>query len=152
MEARDINDPALVRDRRWGGAINRWMQSGPDRSTAELETLLRDSDGEIPDFAREFLADLVAGKVEPNVGGRPAERSEEHKRTIAFEVYAEQARYKAMPKEARDGRPRALAIEQVAARRGITDGAVRGIVEEMTRAGLTFDIWDRYIRRTGNRE
>lgn len=152
MEARDINDPALVRDRRWGGAINRWMQSGPDRSITELEALLRDPEGEIPDFARDFLADLVAGKVEPNVGGRPAERTEEHKRMIAYEVYAEQARYKAMPKRDRDGRPRNLAIEQVAERRGITDGAVRGIVEEMTRAGLTFDTWERYIRRTGNRE
>lgn len=152
MEPRDTNDPALVRDRLWGAAINRWMLSGPDRSMAELEALLRDPEGEIPDFAREFLADLVAGTVEPNVGGRPAKRTEEHKRMIAYEVYAEQDRYKAMPKNCRDGKPRDLAVEQVAERRGLTDGTVRGIVEEMTRAGLTFDIWEKYIKRTPNRE
>ncbi len=152
MEMRDYYDPAVWYERRWHAAINRWMESAPDRSAAELEELLRDSNNEIPDFAREFLADLVAGKVEPNTGGRPEERSAGYKRAIAYEVYAEQARFKAMPQKDRTGSPRDKAVASVAERRKLKGGTVRVIVEEMTRAGLTFDIWERYIRRTGNRD
>lgn len=150
METRDFYDPAVWYERRWHAAINRWMESAPDRSVAELEELLRDSNNEIPDFAREFLADLVAGKVEPNTGGRPGERSATHKRAIAYEVYAEQARYKAMPRSERDGRPRVLAVERVAALRGISDGAVRRIVADISDAGVTYEFWEKHIRRTHN--
>ncbi len=151
METRDYYDPAVWYERRWHAAIHRWMESAPDRSVAELEELLRDSNNEIPDFAREFLADLVAGKVEPNTGGRPEERSETHKRAIAYEVYAEQARYKVMPRSERDGQPRVLAVERVAALRGISDGAVRRIVADISDAGVTYEFWEKYIKRTHNR-
>lgn len=129
MEPRDTNDPTLVRDRRWSGAIKDWLDAYPQT----LEALLRESEREIPDFAREFLADLVAGKVKKGKGGRPQEYPPFVQRAIAYEYFA--ALETLSPSRAR---------VEVAGRRGdMSVSTVRNIVARIEADGITREVWIR---------
>lgn len=133
MDPRDINDPERVLERRWGRAINYWLEEAyPD----PLEALLRAADGEIPDFAREFLADLVAGKVKKGKGGRPQEYPPSVQRAIAYEYFA--ALETLSPSRAR---------VEVAGRRGnMSASTVRNIVARIEADGITREVWIRMAR------
>lgn len=110
----------------WGRGIADWF----DGQTSALETLVKNPEIEIPDFAREFLSDLVSGNVDKGKGGRPPERDGWVERSIVCEVFAEWE--KASKSEA---------CATVAERRGMADGAVRGLVDKYQQGGITKAKW-----------
>ena len=136
-ESKDTNDPSLILERRWGGAITEWME----RDGTALAALVRDASQPTPDFAREFLADLVAGTVTRGKGGRPVVRHGRVERSIVAAVFSE---WDATSKE--------LACEKVAEGRRITPDAVRGVVDRLRKLGITRERWHKWGRPDwGNR-
>lgn len=140
-EARDIDDPQRLAELRWNAAIAAWMRRDPAPLVALLGEL-RD----VPDFAVEFLRDLAAGTVE-RPSGAEAARSPAHERRIAFAVYAAWEALEAEPRS-RAGSPKDRAIATVAQRLGMAQGQVRGVLDKVTRQGLTRDVWARFLRDT----
>jgi hypothetical protein len=128
MKATDVNAPARLRALKWTAAIGEW-ERGND---APIVALLTGRRG-MPDFAREFVADLAAGTAQRREQGRPGERTPEHERRIWRQVM-----------EAMDaGANQADACADVTARQGLEDtpAAVRGIVAKMRARGLTRAFW-----------
>lgn len=123
---------------RWGNAIFQWVERDP----APLEALLRDEARPIPSFAREFLCVLLSGTLRRSKGGRPVERDAWKKREIAAEVFAEWEQLEARGEKLK---PKQMAFEVVAVRRGATPDAIRGIVERL-RPGITFETWKKWGR------
>ena len=123
---------------RWGAAIFQWMERDP----APLEVLLRDEARPMPSFAREFLGDLVSCRLRHSRGGRPVERDAWKKREIAAEVFAEWEKLEARGEKLK---PKQMAFEAVAAGRGATPDAIRGIVDRL-RPGITFETWKKWGR------
>ena len=123
---------------RWGAAIFQWMEGDP----TPLEALLREETRPLPSFAREFLGDLVSGKLMPSKGGRPVERDAWKKREIAAEVFAEWEKLEARGEKLK---PKQMAFEVVANRRGATPDAIRGMVDRL-RPGITFEAWKTWGR------
>ena len=142
VRATDTDDPAVLLERKWFGAINEWLERRPER----LTELLRDAAGPIPDGARAFLADLAAGKVSRGRGGRPPERDGWVERSILAEVFREWETAEGTPRPTRSEAPKDAAYRLVAKRRGITTEAVRGIIERLGKAGLTRDRWESWGR------
>lgn len=123
---RNMDDPDYLAERQWGAAISRWFEHEP----SALAALIRASDSLIPDFAREFLADLAEGKVSRGKGGRPGKRYDQIERSIVAEVFAKWEHI-----------AQAAAFDQVADCRGITPDAVRGLVDKFRRQGWTRERW-----------
>ena len=130
-ESKDTNDPSLILERRWGGAITEWME----RDGTALAALTRDASKPIPPFVREFLADLAARTVTRGKGGRPVERHGWVERAIVAEVFSE---WDATSKE--------LACATVAELRGLEPDAVRGVVDRLRKLGITRERWHAWGR------
>jgi hypothetical protein len=141
LKTTDLTDPALLIEREWGYAIEEWLKRRPER----LAELLRNTDGQIPEFAREFLADLVAGKVSRGKGGRPNGRDPWVELAIMAEVFREWETAEGSP-HLQGESPRAAACALVASRRGITEDAVRGIVDRRRKHKFTLDNWKSWGR------
>ena len=122
MDVRDTNST----EHEWGAAIEQWFGGNSDA----LSALVRDTDTAIPDYAREFLADLSAGNVSRGKGGRPEDRDGWLERKIVAEVFRV---WETQPKDA--------ACESVADRHNISAGAVRGLVDKLRKAGFTREAW-----------
>lgn len=120
---------------RWGWAIYQWMQGGKERDPAPLAVLLRDVARPIPDFAREFLADLASSTLKR--GGRPVEYSGRVERVIASEVFAERKRLESTGSKAD---PKQAACEAVAKRRNAKPDAIRRLVERLG-PSMTYEVW-----------
>jgi hypothetical protein len=148
LETTDLTDPALLIEREWGDAINQWFERRPER----LAELLRNADGPIPEGAREFLADLVAGKVSRGKGGRPPERDGWVERSILAEVFREWEKAEGIPRPTRAEAPKDVAYRLVAERRGETVKAIMGIVERHAKLGLTQDRWESWGRPDWSRK
>lgn len=129
-ELRDNEDAETISEIQWSAAIAEWIEHDP----ARLFALILDG-GEIPAFAREFLAALARGEKLRGKGGRPAERDGWVERAIAAEVFSEWDRLEAQASSAR-GSPQDEAYALVAARRGITAGAIRGVVQKLQDLGI----------------
>lgn len=123
--------PNLILERRWGGAISDWITGD---GTA-LAVLTRNTANPIPDFAREFLADLAAGTVTHGKGGRPVERHGWVERAMVAEVFSE---WDATSKES--------ACAAVADRREISPDAVRAVVDKLRKQGITRKRWHAWGR------
>jgi hypothetical protein len=115
----------------WGRAITAWF----DRQHGDLVDLIKDPTQEIPDFAREFLADLVDGKVEHGRGGRPPKRFARDEREIVAECFKE---WESTTKDD------ACAI--VAERHELPDEAVRGLMDKFRKYGITKEAWIKWGR------
>ena len=120
---------------RWGLAIFQWMQGGKERDPAPLAVLLRDIARPIPDFVREFLADLASGTLKR--GGRPVEYSGWLARAIASEVFAERERLESTGPKAD---PKQAACEAIAKRLDMKPDAIRRIVERLS-PSMTYEVW-----------
>jgi len=125
MTAQDMTDPDRLNKIKWGQAISEWL----DGYALLLRPLLNDASVPIPDFAREFLADLSEGKAHKNPGRR-AERPGWLERSIVAEVYA---KWEYSSKEA--------ACADVAESRGTTAKTVSKLVEKLCGQGLTRERW-----------
>lgn len=137
MIARDYDDPELVADRRWSGAIRDWLAGKPEGLCAAI----LDAHLLISNDARQFLADLAAGKVQRSKG-RPLARSAADERRLTGLVYAEWDRLLAAGKGgARDGSPRDKAIEAVASQHRVSPDQLRGIVNKVRDAGMDRAFW-----------
>ena len=126
----------------WGAAINRWFERDP----SALSALIRNSSLHIPDYAREFLADLADGKVSRGKGGRPVERHGWVERSIVAEVFREWDAAEALAPGvhgAHRDSPKDAACKAVAERRGNdpTEDAVRGLVDKLRKVGFTREGW-----------
>lgn len=123
---------------RWGVAIFQWKERDP----TPLVALLRDETMPMPNFARDFLGDLASGTFRKSKGGRPVERDAWKKREIAAEVFTEWEKLEAQGEKLK---PKQMAFEVVADRRGATPDAIRGIVDRL-RPGITFETWKKWGR------
>jgi len=120
-----MDDPHYLSVHKWCAAIERWFE----RDGSAVSKLVRDNSEPIPDFAREFLSDLAAG-LPRGKGGRPEKRFGEVDRAIVFEVFT---CWKTTTKE--------VAIATVEAKRNMTEGKVRGIVNKLYKQGITRKRW-----------
>lgn len=137
MIARDYDDPELVADRRWSGAIRDWLAGKPEGLCAAI----LDAHLLISNDARQFLADLAAGKVQRS-NGRPLARTPAEERELTGLVYAEWEAQKKLARRGVRGQPaKRTAIELVAAQRRISYDQLRGIVDKVSAAGLTRSFW-----------
>jgi len=115
----------------WGAAINDWLAGRP----AALEAIIREKVS-APDFALDFLGDLVSGRISKGKGGRPAKRTPGEKRIMAADFYA--ARESAGADD--------VAYERVSELHGVEAGAVRRVVADAKKNGFTLDAWIRWGR------
>ena len=122
---------------RWDAAIAKWFE----RDSAALRLLILDASLSPPDFAREFLADIVEGKVSRGKGGRPSERDGWVERAIVAEVFAEWDAAEALTRCDRSDTPKDCALALVANRRNISTDAVRGLVDKLKKCGITREKW-----------
>lgn len=121
--------------KRWGFAIYQWEQVGKGHDPAPLEALLRDTEISVPDFAREFLAEMASNKL--GRGGRPKEYSGKVERSIASQVFAERERLEALGP---NSDPKLAACEVIAERLGKTPDSVRRMIERLA-PDLTYELW-----------
>lgn len=122
--------------KRWGSAIFQWMQTGKERDRAPLAVLLRDFARPIPDFAREFLADLASDTL-PRRDGRPVEYSGRVARSIASAVFAERERLESIGP---NSDPKQAACEVIATRLDMKPDAIRRLVERLS-PSITYEVW-----------
>lgn len=125
MVVTDSDDPDRQNRIKWGCAIQNWQEG----YKLLLRPLLADTSIPIPDFAREFLADLAEESVIKD-DGRPTERSGELERKIVADVF-----------RAWDGSTKERACFYVADRHALTPDAVRGLLERFIRLGITRKAW-----------
>lgn len=130
MTAQDIDDPERINQIKWGHAISMWQEG----YKLLLRPLLIDSTIQIPDFAREFLADLAEGNVIKDIG-RPTDRPGWYERKIVTDAFHEWER---STKES--------ACHEVAERYSLKYDAVRGILDRFAKSGITKEVWIRYGR------
>jgi len=137
----DMDDPAYLAGRKWGAAIERWV----DGNGEAVGALLMASSDPIPGFAREFLADLATGRASRR-NGRPPQ-SGRTERAIVFEVFVEWE--KAIKKSAitkngqRTDTPKNEAIRVVDENRKTSTGAT---VEKLHKLGITLEWWQAHGR------
>ena len=122
----DIDAPERAHELRWAAAIGNWYR----RDARALEALIAEG-APLPDFAKEFLCDVVAGRAHRGTGGRPATRTPADARIIAADAFAAWE----------DGGSKEIGIEQAAALNGLKDGAVRRVVDDAIAAGWTLENW-----------
>ena len=136
IQAEDIDDNYWA-EMRWSAAYSQWLE----HDSTNLEALIRDPDSNFPPWVREFLADLAAGKVSRGKGGRPEERYDWAERALVAEVFDEWNKAKMLPRVSRSGSPKDKACAIVAARRGATADAIRGVVNKLIKHGITLERW-----------
>lgn len=128
-QAIDLTDPELVAFLRWSGVYAAWTDGDP----APMGEWLRDSSTVLTQDGREFLAALAEGNVKRRAGRR-GDRDGWVERAIVLDVF-----------KLRDsGSTQADAIATAAARRGMKEDAVRGVVEKLRALGITLDNWRRW--------
>lgn len=132
--ATNLDDPERLHAIRWATAIQQWQRGDAEPLRALVAEL------PAPDFVREFLGDLVAGRVE-RPKGRPAERSGGEEFALVIEVHAAWDATATGPKSRGDAGPRDRAIAEVATHRGLSPEALRGIVQRHCAEGFTRTLW-----------
>lgn len=125
---------------RWGSAITRWQEGQP----APLCALVLAHES-LPDFVRDFLADLVAGKAKRRRGA-PPKYSGTQERALFTEVMQRWDDLEGADKTTGNTGPRDEAISYVADRHTMKSDALRGIVDRLRTAGMTRELWARYMR------
>jgi hypothetical protein len=125
-DSTDYDDPAIVNLRLWGAAISDWHEAHPE----SIEAILRDTNAPIPDFARRFLADVVAGKTNKGAGGRPTKFPLRTEKSIVYEYFALSER---MSNEKARG--------MVSDRRNMSDKTLEKILARMAEKGITLEKW-----------
>jgi hypothetical protein len=136
----DLDSPEAVAERRWSAVLKQWREGDP----TPMAEWLRTHALALPEDAREFLAAHVLGQVQ-RPRGRPARRAPALERQILAEVYAARESLARRPSVMT---PHERAIERVAERRRMSPGAVRGVVDRLSAAGLTFEAWQQWGRPT----
>lgn len=146
-EATDI-DAAYWNQRQWGAAISEWIDGS---GNMDAIVALARNDQPLPDFARQFLADLLTNipvraldvarkEVGQQRTGRPEERDPWVERAIVSEVFFEWERVKGIPRKDRDNmNPKDYAMTLVAERRGLEN--VRHVVQKLQGDGITLERW-----------
>lgn len=140
MTARDDTERAAFI--KWSAVFVRWIDGDP----APMAAWLLDPATVLHDDAREFLASLVRGEVK-RPRGRRTRRPAHVDRAIVAEVYGARERL-TQQKRPRITQANERAIAEVATQRRMSPDTVRGIVERLTAAGVTFDAWQRWGRPT----
>lgn len=139
-EAREISDPERLAELRWGAAIKAWERRDPAPLIALINAL------PVPAFAAELLRELAEGTAK-HPPGTPEARSPAHERRIAFATFEAWDRFASGPRSS-EGSPKDRAIASAAERFGMRPEQVRGVLQKVTREGLTRDVWARYLRDT----
>lgn len=117
--------PLVGQHQAWADAITGYLSRGDRRALAEL---LKHADP--PALAREFVAELAAGRIRPSRAGRPRK----HKLPQAFHVWAAIQAMREM------GASKADAEHFAAVMYELDNGDVaRGIVDNMREAGMRWD-------------
>lgn len=137
FESEDMDSPEWQRDLRWWGALRDWR----NHDAGPLAAALRDQSLPLTSDIREFLADLVEGKVNHGKGGRPTQYLVWVERSIVSDVFREWDAFEKMPKNKRLETPKALACDAVAKRRGVTADTVRALVDKLRAVGITREAW-----------
>lgn len=122
-----------------------WMRvfkAWSDGSKAEMAEWIRGLESPLPEDAREFLADLILGKVTSRPGRRSM-RTPAAERQIVAMVYVARERAEVM---GRNSRPADVALEEVAVKLNKSVGTVRGIVEKHVAVGIEFEAWKKWGR------
>ena len=141
--AEDIDAPEYLADMRWRAAFVAWLEW---HDSAPLAGLIR-TDGPMPEWVRDFLADLVQGKALRGPGGRPSERSGQHKRAILAAVFHAWEEAKTEPRgPQRLDEPKAAAVARVADNLKISGGAVKRILDDAQANGITLENWKKWGR------
>lgn len=138
-EATDTNDPQVAVERRWGNAIAQW-QLGKPEPLCDLFAAMP-----VPEFAREFLADMARGQVARPMGRRQRLPAAEE-REVFFEVMRELDRMEDQGARRSALRPHDRAVAAVAKSRGWSPDRVRGVVDKARNQGLHRTIWQRWLR------
>jgi len=123
---------------RWSSAYSQWLRGEREPVAAWLS----DPNSVITEDAREFLVDLVRGKI-TRPRGRRVVHTPGEERAIVAEVYLARERH---TKNKRLTQPHENALRDVARVRGMKMGAVRGIVDRLNAAGITFEAWKKWGR------
>ena len=126
---------------RWMGAIWNYL----DGYAQPLLDAIRDPSLSLTEDARVFLADLALGKVKRKEG-RPDDRHGKTERMILADVFAAWDQFEAEPRNSPHGTPKDRACHQAAGKHGITEGAVRRLVEKYRASGFTRENWRRWGR------
>lgn len=142
FEAEDADSPERQRDLRWWCALEDWR----NHNAGPLAAALRDQSLPLTSDIREFLADLVEGKVNRGKGGRPNAYLGWVERSIVAEVFREWDAFEKMPKNKRLETPKQRACEAVAGRRGGTADTVRALVDKLRAVGITREAWRKWGR------
>ena len=120
---------------KWGLAYGAWL----DGNRQPMADWIADPHTVITDDARHFLADYLLGKAR-RPRGRKSSRSGQLERKITHDVFCERAGLAARNSIQR---PYEKALEKIAKRHRLPTGAVRGIIDRLGKAGLTFEWWIR---------
>ena len=99
--------------------------------------------------AREFLTDMVMGKVNKGKGGSPQRYSQAFQRQITAEVYEIWDTKKKEPRWTKKGSPKDIAMWVVAERHDMNEDKVRGIVNRIGEF-ITPKLWKKMGRPTFN--
>jgi hypothetical protein len=121
----DVDD-AVQREQRWSHAIGEWQEGRPDALGDEIAELRS-----LPDFARDFLVNLVFGKALRRKG-RPLKRTQQEEREIAVEVFDQQDTA---------AKTKDKAIAAVAVQRNMSEDEVRGVVDKLREQGFARWNW-----------
>lgn len=121
----------------WGSAIVRWQEGDAEPIRALL--LAHEP---LPDFVREFLADLAAGKVKRRRGA-PPKYSGDQERALYVEVMQSWDQFERAPMSRDNSGPRDAAIVKVAGDHAMRPDALRGIIERLHAVGMTRKFWPR---------
>jgi len=148
-EIHDMDDADRLVDVRWSAAISAWFE----RDGTLLAEAVRDQSLPQPTYVRELFADLAIGEAKRGKGGSPSEYHPWVKRSIAAEVFKEWDAIKAKRKKdakktTSSGIPKIIACAVIAGRRGVTEDSVRGVVDDVIKAGLTREKWRAWGRPT----
>lgn len=130
-----MNDDEWQASKLWGSAITRWQEGEAE----PLRALLLAHDP-LPDFAREFLADLVAGKAKRRRGA-PPKYTGIQERALFTEAMQRWDELEGADKTSGNTGPRDAAISYVADRHDMKHDALRGILNRLHAVGMTRDMW-----------
>lgn len=147
MKVYDLDDPKIITEKKWTHAISQWLKPGEEQCPDYLATLIKELD--IPADAREFLTDMVMGKVNKGKGGSPQRYSQAFQRQITAEVYEIWDTKKKEPRWTKKGSPKDIAMWVVAERHDLNEDKVRGIVNRVGEF-ITPKLWEKMGRPTFN--
>lgn len=136
MTATPMDEPGRTELMAWLSVYGAWLKGDP-KPMAEW---LRHPETVIVDDARHFLADNLLKPIKRQRGVK-LQTSNARKRHIAAMVYAAR---EAMPKKYTA--PSLKAIQAIATREKMDEESVRRIMGEMSKAGITFEVWKRIGR------